>query len=119
MTPWRVSIPPESFKNLVQGYIPRDMDDKWFIYADGFTTAGKCSVHMIRSWTGARMIQLDIDIGDAMSGMGPAWVETLIYDLQPLADLFSDASELQQLVRGVLSSYFQVSLGPDQTALAV
>lgn len=42
----RIAFSPEQLATLVKGWIPREMEDKWFCYYE----AGKLHVH--RSWTG-------------------------------------------------------------------
>ncbi|MEI2609310.1 MAG: hypothetical protein V9G20_11840 [Candidatus Promineifilaceae bacterium] len=45
----------EEFAAIQQGFIPRDMDDKWFLYfADGW-------LNFHRSWTGTCVFRLNIE----------------------------------------------------------
>lgn len=48
------SFTPDEFAQLGQGFIPQEMEDKWFIYFDGEW------LHFHRSWTGACIFQLQI-----------------------------------------------------------
>ena len=38
------------------------MEDKWFVYADGPDAQGNAVVHMFRSWTGYKMVELKIKV---------------------------------------------------------
>jgi hypothetical protein len=36
------------------------MEDKWFVYADGPDDAGHARLHLHRSWTGSKVVELEI-----------------------------------------------------------
>jgi hypothetical protein len=55
-----IPIPHTDLPKLINGFVPREMEDKWFIYADGPDTQGIAVVHMFRSWTGYKMAELKI-----------------------------------------------------------
>jgi hypothetical protein len=38
------------------------MEDKWFIYADSPDADGRAKLHIRRSWTGFKVVELDIKI---------------------------------------------------------
>jgi hypothetical protein len=46
---------PEEFASIVAGFIPEDMNDKWFAFVEGTTL----SLH--RSWTGFCIYRVDFD----------------------------------------------------------
>jgi hypothetical protein len=43
----------EEFERLSHGFIPQEMEDKWFIYLDGNT------LHLHRSWTGICIYEVE------------------------------------------------------------
>jgi hypothetical protein len=58
--PWRVPVPADKLGTLLHGFRPEEMEDKWFVYADGPDAAGRAKLHMHRSWTGFKVAELDI-----------------------------------------------------------
>ncbi len=53
MTPWSVAVPTGKLEALVNGFAPKDMDDKWVIFTDGEAVEGNIlTVNFHRSWTG-------------------------------------------------------------------
>jgi hypothetical protein len=59
---WNVLIPHTELSKLINGFQPRAMEDKWFVYADGPDIRGNAVVHMFRSWTGHKMAELKIHV---------------------------------------------------------
>ena len=49
---YSVTFTEEEFERISAGCIPRDMEDKWFMYVDGN------KLHMHRSWTGHCIYQV-------------------------------------------------------------
>lgn len=42
------------------------MEDKWFVYAEGPDAEGRVLIHMHRSWTGKKIVELEIKMrGDS------------------------------------------------------
>lgn len=66
ITPWELSLPDDSVNKLLAGFLPKNMDDKWFVYTEGPDTEGNAVVHIIRSWTGFAIadVQLKLVMGD-------------------------------------------------------
>ncbi len=65
---WDQVIPRNDVLALLNGFQPMQMEDKWFIYADGPDAQGNASLHMFRSWTGHKMLELKLIIGTDESG---------------------------------------------------
>ena len=65
---WNVFLAPEQVFNLVMGFKPKQMEDKWFIYAEGPDQSGKLKVHFHRSWTGLKIAELFILVD--LKGLG-------------------------------------------------
>ncbi|KAJ4299769.1 hypothetical protein N0V90_005015 [Kalmusia sp. IMI 367209] len=68
--PWNVFLTPNQAYSLVMGFIPKDMEDKWFIYAEGPDRSGKLKVHFHRSWTGMKIAELFVLIDLKGEGAG-------------------------------------------------
>lgn len=68
--PWNVYLPPEQVYSLVMGFVPADMEDKWFIYSEGPDNSGKIKVHFHRSWTGMKIATLFMVIDLKGEGAG-------------------------------------------------
>ncbi len=50
---YRDSFSPEEYERIARGLIPRQMEDKWFIYLEDDT------LHLHRSWTGFCLYEVD------------------------------------------------------------
>ncbi|KAE9374111.1 hypothetical protein N431DRAFT_437635 [Stipitochalara longipes BDJ] len=68
---WDVPIPRTEFSKLINGFLPRAMEDKWFVYGDGPDAQGNAVVHMARSWTGHKMAELKIKVSVDEDGEFP------------------------------------------------
>ncbi|KAF2439170.1 hypothetical protein P171DRAFT_436505 [Karstenula rhodostoma CBS 690.94] len=55
--PWDHVIPYSELPKLLHGFVPGEMEDKWFVYADGPDAQGNAAVHFYRSWTGFYMVE--------------------------------------------------------------
>lgn len=60
--PWDASVSPANLPQLLNGFRMRAMEDKWFVYADGPDAQGNAVLHMHRSWTGHKNIELKISV---------------------------------------------------------
>lgn len=67
---WDVFLTPEQVYSLVMGFLPQQMEDKWFIYSEGPDTSGKLKVHFHRSWTGTKIAELFVVIDLKGEGAG-------------------------------------------------
>ena len=52
LPPVDISYSASEYESIQAGHIPEDMDDKWFMYADGDV------LHCHRSWTGLSVYQV-------------------------------------------------------------
>ncbi|KAI1264520.1 hypothetical protein F5Y18DRAFT_428149 [Xylariaceae sp. FL1019] len=59
---WDASIPASQLIRLLNGFSPSQMEDKWFVYAEGPDERGEVVVHMHRSWTGYENIRLKVNV---------------------------------------------------------
>ena len=58
----------EEFKNLLEGFTPRDMDDKWFIFFEND------HLYFHRSWTGVRVYDLTLAKDNGAYIVEETWV---------------------------------------------
>jgi hypothetical protein len=54
---WNQAVPHEDIEKLLNGFMPLDMDDKWFVYTTGPDTDGQAVIHFHRSWTGYKIFE--------------------------------------------------------------
>lgn len=57
-TKWDLRVPGPEMINLIYGFSPRDMDDKWACCTDGPDKEGNIRVRFCRSWTTMENIAL-------------------------------------------------------------
>jgi hypothetical protein len=58
---WNATVPSTAITKLLNGFLPEEMEDKWFVYAEGpdeLDEGGTARVHMYRSWTGFKTVEL-------------------------------------------------------------
>jgi hypothetical protein len=79
-SPWKHPIEPKFVARILLGVYPLEMEDKWFIYAEGPGTDAHFTVHIYRSWTGLKIAEVLIDAGLAVSGSGPAWIKRIVWE---------------------------------------
>ncbi|KAK7192333.1 hypothetical protein DPSP01_004921 [Paraphaeosphaeria sporulosa] len=68
--PWSHVIPSSELPKLLNGFIPNQMEDKWFVYTDGPDAQGNAAVRFFRSWTGYAMVSAKLVM--SMDGEGRA-----------------------------------------------
>ncbi|CAI6338196.1 unnamed protein product [Periconia digitata] len=59
---WNQPVPRTELVKLLNGFQPREMEDKWLVYADGPDAQGNASVYMYRSWTHYLNLELKLVI---------------------------------------------------------
>lgn len=65
--PWDVPVHQDDVHRMIQGFIPKEMEDKWFIWSEdiqvldreGETVPG-LRVFFVRSWTGLTVLELEV-----------------------------------------------------------
>ena len=82
---------PEEMKLVLQGYLPKDMDDRWFIYCED----DKLYCH--RSWTGNCLF-----IAELKSDEDSYKIERLLVNRDPNQYTDTDPEKNIQLFRGML-----------------
>lgn len=66
----RRNFKPDEFEQIKQGFLPKDMDDKWFIYFD--ESVNEISMH--RSWTGYCIYRISLKRTGSSYEVSRAWV---------------------------------------------
>lgn len=59
---WDQPIAKKDVLDLLMGFIPSAMEDKWFIYTEGPDDQGRGITHMHRSWTGQKCFELNFSL---------------------------------------------------------
>lgn len=80
---WSVPIQPSQLSTLLNGFWPRELADKWFVYADGHDAEGHAVLHLHRSWTGMKIAEVAIEIcvaGSESAPEGPARITGIIWE---------------------------------------
>ncbi|KAE9370633.1 hypothetical protein N431DRAFT_379201 [Stipitochalara longipes BDJ] len=63
-SPWDIPLTSTQLTALVNGFNPREMEDKWFVCSEGEVSEGKIvNVGFYRSWTGRKIWMLEIVVG--------------------------------------------------------
>ncbi|KAH6951767.1 hypothetical protein HG530_012245 [Fusarium avenaceum] len=55
---WNIRVPGPDMINLINGFAPRDMDDKWMCCTKGPDDEGNIVVRICRSWSSNEIIAL-------------------------------------------------------------
>jgi hypothetical protein len=64
--PWSLHVSSSDLARLINGCVPEDMSNKFFIYADGPDVDGNIVVHFHNSWIGNELVRLHlVTQGDA------------------------------------------------------
>lgn len=58
--PWHVTLSPPDLDKIMHGFVPQQMEDKWFCFADGPDADGNVLFRLCRSWTGAEIYTLHL-----------------------------------------------------------
>lgn len=62
-TEWELPITRADYDKLLQGFTPRDMDDKWLCITDEPDSHGNTTVHWYRSWTDTEHFRIIVEVG--------------------------------------------------------
>jgi hypothetical protein len=85
-------------------------EDKWFVYADGPTPAGQINIHMHRSWTGEKAVQLHIEAGDYNSPTKQARITTITWESDSDTGPENDVIRAKTVARTVCDWILNVEL---------
>lgn len=90
-------------------------EDKWFVYADGPDESGEVRLHMHRSWTRGKQVELVIDAGfDGYGKTGEgASITSIIWESDPGKKWKdADVDTYKEVAREVCNWILDVRLGP-------
>ena len=111
---WDVPIPRTELSKLINGFQPRAMEDKWFVYADEPDAQGNAVVHMFRSWMGHKMAELKIrvplDDDGEFAGEGPKITE-ITWESDPERHRNQTEEGAKAMAREVCNWVLDVKLG--------
>ena len=110
---WDQPIPYPELSNLLLGVLPRDMDDRWFIYVDGADAQGNGVLHMYRSWTGfknfeAKFVMMMDGNGEVRREDGRFTEITWESDRSRLNGVTEE--DAKEMVKGVCNSIMDINL---------
>ena len=106
-SPWGLHITPAAIATLTHGFIPREMEDKWFVYAEGPDDAGVLRVRFFRSWTGFEIAVLVI--------RGPV-VEEIVWESDEERIRMANERGAKRMVREVCRWVLEVEIGGEEEA---
>lgn len=67
---WGLAITRADYDKLLQGFRPRDMDDKWLCITDKPDAHGNTTVHWYRSWTDTEQFAITMEVDKADKSKG-------------------------------------------------
>ena len=112
-TTWNVTIRHDDLNKLLLGFQPVEMEDRWFLYAEGPDPQGNAALHMFRSWTGFPMAKLHINVPMGKDG-GMVEADAVITKLtwESSDDRYKSQSEegAKSMARGICSFILDVEI---------
>jgi hypothetical protein len=105
--PYSDEFSAQELQTISRGFVPRDMDDRWFIFREGD------SVFLHRSWTGHLMYRVDLEITENRARVLAAFAALPEQRPDAGVPLSFVANELRKLLRGILLN----ERPPEPTAL--
>jgi len=64
---WPMTFDREQTRSLLLGHRSTEMEDKWHVLASPVTTDGTTTVAFYRSWTGTRVVELELQLTESGS----------------------------------------------------
>jgi hypothetical protein len=74
-TEWGLTIKRTDYEKLLEGFRPRDMDDKWLCITDKPDAQGNTSVHWYRSWGNMEYYTVVVEVRDPNQTEGNDWAK--------------------------------------------
>jgi hypothetical protein len=111
-TPWSVSIAPPQLTALINGFKPREMEDKWFVCSEGEVKEGETvNLNFYRSWTGRKISTMEILVGKEGEG---GRVSGLVWEGNRDVVKEQDSGGAKDVVREVCRWVLGADLGADE-----
>ncbi|KAF2445743.1 hypothetical protein P171DRAFT_484408 [Karstenula rhodostoma CBS 690.94] len=89
-TEWNLAIKDADYYNILKGFTPQQMEDRWVCVTDEPDAHGNTVLHAARSWTSEEQVSLTIESG--REGVGPK-IGTLTWETNEY-DTEDEAKEL-------------------------
>jgi hypothetical protein len=70
---WGLAINRSDYEKLLEGFRPRDMDDKWLCITDKPDAQGNATVHWYRSWTDTEHFAINVESCNSSEAEGNDW----------------------------------------------
>lgn len=105
---WDVSLTYAEYTKLLKGFTPRDMDDKWVIFADLPDASGNTTIRFARSWTGREQISVYLIAGDPSRTDVDTWAKivTIMWEKRDEPGAFlSTEEEAKEVARVLYTDY--------------
>ncbi|KAI0141894.1 hypothetical protein GGR57DRAFT_508851 [Xylariaceae sp. FL1272] len=112
--PWDAIVPAAQLTKLLTGFRPSQMEDKWFVYAEGPDKSGEVVVRMHRSWTGYENIRLRVRVevdGEGNVKDEEASVWEIVWETDKERYRGVDEDEAKRTAEGVCAWVLGVELG--------
>jgi hypothetical protein len=110
-SPWNIALTSTQLSNLVNGFMPQQMEDKWLICSQGEVKEGEVvTVEFYRSWTGRKIWALEIVVGKEGEGS----VKALTWEESEEAVREQDFEAAKEGVSEVCRWVLEVELGSDE-----
>ena len=117
---WNVDVKPSDLSILLNGFLPRAMEDKWFIYADEPDSSGHAHLHFFRSWTGIKIAEIVLQTrkvdGKTTDGES-AQITDILWELDEENVMVQDEQDVKRMVREVCRWVLNVELPADESDL--
>ena len=115
---WKVDIKASDLSTLLNGFRPREMEDKWFIYADEPDSSGQARLHFFRSWTGMKMAEVILQTRevdrDGTKGES-AQITGIVWKSSDEGTRLETEAGVKEMVREVCRWVLNVELPEDQS----
>jgi hypothetical protein len=114
---WNVKIQKSQLPLLLQGFRPREMEDKWFIYADGPDAEGRITLHLHRSWTGVKVAEIVVEAGPTEGKGGsdePLQITKIIWESDQDVVRYESEREAKETARETCRWVLGVELEKDE-----
>ncbi|KAF2704831.1 hypothetical protein K504DRAFT_416081 [Pleomassaria siparia CBS 279.74] len=81
-TPWDIPISYTDYNEIMKGFEPESMEDKWLCRTDKPNAQGNAFLHLYRSWTQEEQLCLTIKTGDISDTKANDWakITTISWD---------------------------------------
>ncbi|KAF2449074.1 hypothetical protein P171DRAFT_470654 [Karstenula rhodostoma CBS 690.94] len=72
---WGLAVKRADYEKLLEGFRPRDMDDKWLCITDDPDAQGNTTVHWYRSWSNTEQFAVTVEVGNSTQAEGNEWAK--------------------------------------------